>query len=181
MSLKRQEMVFNCDLCGFQFNSNYELKSHSDLEHNFECPQCEETYSFEKLLREHTRNYHETRTTSKEILQCPICAKIFKGDKTLKIHMKNKHVENYERDCLQGVGELSRRQEELVEATIMENNEKEVRVARKNEERVEGLRRECQEREEKMVTKFKQMDQRQRRENKEKEDILERTIQKKEE
>ena len=74
--------------------------------------------------------------------------------------------------CSKEVEELRKRQEELMEAAIKENEEKEARVLRKNEERVEGLRRENLERKEKIGKECKEAEKKLRREYKEKEERL---------
>ena len=90
------------------------------------------------------------------------------------VHHSSPLLQAFRERCGQELGELRRKQEELVEAAIRENMESEMRVLMKNEERVEGVRRENQEREEKAEKEGREAEEKQRKENQEREEKAER-------
>ena len=83
-----------CEFCGKAFGDIYRLKAHLISVHGgktidcrtFDCPQCDQKFQYNYLLREHTAAVHEGVR-----FQCPECGKEYNKRQSLNCHIKHVH------------------------------------------------------------------------------------------
>ncbi|XP_055590191.1 uncharacterized protein LOC129742326 [Uranotaenia lowii] len=79
---------FVCDLCGKDFSTKGNLKSHRNLhdsaQRQFKCEHCEKDFTKKSNLNVHILRAH----TVESMFPCAVCNKSFKYSSNLKIHMR---------------------------------------------------------------------------------------------
>ena len=93
--------MFICDLCEFNFGSEYTLKAHILKDHYmnqtkpYKCEFCRKGYPLLATLKTHKRAVHENQRPFK----CDSCEKSFSFKQTLKIHKSRMHEMNTPTEC----------------------------------------------------------------------------------
>ncbi|XP_055350537.1 zinc finger protein Gfi-1b-like isoform X2 [Paramacrobiotus metropolitanus] len=76
--------IFNCEICGKEFNQALHLKAHAEAHHMARrhiCQFCGKTYTQASNLKSHERNVHQFPQYS-----CPVCRKPFETMIDLREH-----------------------------------------------------------------------------------------------
>ncbi|CAL8097031.1 unnamed protein product [Orchesella dallaii] len=82
-----EKLTETCEACEAEFRCRKMLVEHIEEMHQdlrlFKCEQCNQQYSFESSLINHTRNHHRQKK-----FQCGRCKKLFQAETTLISHQK---------------------------------------------------------------------------------------------
>ena len=89
--LKLHRIPADCSYCAKIFTNSKDYQDHIDI-HKLTCTECEQTFSYVKKLKEHTKWTH----TNAEKTACPQCGILVRY---LNNHIKNKHSTAEERIC----------------------------------------------------------------------------------
>ena len=73
-------------LCGSRFETKEKLKSHRSIVYENKCPECEATFDYIKVFKNHMKIAHELDNK-----KCVLCGSSFETKGKLKSHISRVH------------------------------------------------------------------------------------------
>ena len=109
--IRDRQGKFECLICHKFFKRKFDLKTHTEIQHNlrrFKCSECGIYYSFKHACFDHISKCHgqklvtieEIRLENSRIHPCDICGEVFTRARVLNVHKRFKH-EGIRLKCLE--------------------------------------------------------------------------------